>query len=66
MAGKFLGLEDGEAEQCKTVSGVPAILGSFDPDEEQSIGNFGAWPTRSAVVQTLEVAFHAAPSFWPG
>ena len=59
---KLLWFENAEAQNVEGPLSMPAVLSIVDADEEYSVGQ----PVRSrasGAYETLDAAFHAAPSF---
>src|SRR5271167_1016703 len=64
VVGKSPGFENGEGNGVIRFLCLPTKLDSLHPNEEESIGDL----VRSAPIRGMEacdLAFHAAPSFWP-
>jgi hypothetical protein len=61
---EFFRLKDRKAEQIKRLLRIPSMLGSLDPNQEQTIANLASGGLI-CLVQTLDAAPHATPSFVP-
>ena len=61
--GERLRLDYGKAEKVKRLLGMPAVLGTLYPDQEQAVRDCCTGASR--FMQALDMALHAAPSFWP-
>ena len=61
---EFFGLEDREAEEIERFSRIPPMVRSLDANQEQTIANLRC-SRLIGLVQALDSASHAAPSFAP-
>ena len=65
VPGKPAGLKNGQSERVVRLLCLPLKLGSLHANEEDPVGDL-VGGTAIGGVQAGDLAFHAAPSFWPG
>jgi hypothetical protein len=63
-ARKSTGLKNCQSQRVVGLWGLPTKLDSLHPNQEDSVGNL-VGSTAISSVQACDLAFHAAPSFWP-
>jgi hypothetical protein len=65
VARKPAGFKNGQRKRVVGLLCLATKLDSLHPDKEDSVGNL-VDGTAIGGVQAGDLAFHAAPSFWPG
>ena len=64
VAGKPAGLKNGQSQRVVGLLRLPTKLDSLHPNQEDSVGDL-VGGTAIGGMQAGDLAFHAAPSFWP-